>query len=152
MKTSIIIIILALIVISIFIFSKQSDDTKTIVGSINDIESNIDKVMKSNKKGAFLIATIQGINDFIQFTGNTTGVQLDFPLVTDRQKSMEMVYRSVAKELNLVIVENKGTSGHNFLDIDIKGTATQIAIISRILMEKLFMVNQSTKIEYELKS
>jgi hypothetical protein len=150
MKPLIIIILIVVIAISIFIFSNQSRNTKIIVGSINDIEPNIDKIMKSNQKDAFLIVKIKGTDDFIQFTGDTKGVQLDFPLVTERQKSMEVAYKQVAKELNLAIVENRGSSGDNFLDINIKGTSVQIADISRIILEKMFKVNSSSKIEYEL--
>jgi hypothetical protein len=150
MKIAIIIFALVLIAFFIFIFSKRSDDTTTSVGSIDDIENNIEKIMRSTKKDAFLIAKVHGTSDFIQFTGDAKGVQLDFPLVTDRQKSMETAFRSVAKELNLEIVGNRGSGGQNFLDIDIKGTTAEITVIARTLMEKLFRVNQNTKIEYEL--
>jgi hypothetical protein len=150
MKITLIILALVLIALFIFIFAKRSDDAMTSVGGIDDIEGNIEKIMRTTKKDAFLIAKVHGTSDFIQFSGDAKGVQLDFPLVTDRQKSMETAFRSVAKELNLQIVENRGSGGEHFLDIDIKGTAAEISFIVRTLMEKLFRVNQSTRIEYEL--
>lgn len=150
MKPLIIIILIFVVAISFFIFSNQTSTPKTIIGTINDIETKIDSVMRSTNKYAFMIVKIQGTDDFIQFTGDKEGVQLDYPLITDRQKSTEAAYRQVAKELNLVIVENKGSSGDNFLDIDIHGPATQIANTSRILLERMFKINSNTKIEYEL--
>ena len=150
MKIAIIIFVLIVASLFIFIFLKRSDDTTTWVGNVDEIESNIEKIMRSTKKDAFLVAKVRGTSDFIQFTGDAKGVQLDFPLITDRQKSMESAFRSIAKELNLEIVENAGSGGDTFLDIDIKGTAAEIAVIGRTFMENLFRVNQSTKIEYEL--
>ncbi len=92
----------------------------------------------------------RGWRNRIQFTGDAKGVQFDFPLVTDRQKSMESTFRSIAKELNLEVVENRGSGGDMFIGIDIKGTAAEIAVIARAFMEKLFRANRGTKIDYEL--
>jgi hypothetical protein len=148
MKILIIIFALVLVSLAIFLLSSRPNDTATSVGSIDDIESNIEKMMRSSKQDAFLIVTVYGTSDFIQFTGDAKSVQLDFPLVTDEQKSMETAFRSVAKELNLNTVENRA-GDEIFLDIDIKGTAAEISIIAKALIIKLFMVNQNTKIEYE---
>jgi hypothetical protein len=150
MKIAIIIFALVLVAFFIFIFLRRPDDTMTSIGSIDDLKSIIEKIMKSTKEDAFLIAKVHETSDFIQFTGDAEGVQLDFPLITDRQRSMEAAFRSVAKKLNLQIVENRGSGGDTFLDIDIKGNAAEVAVIAKIFMEKLFGANRSTKIEYEL--
>jgi len=46
-------------------------------------------------------------------------------------------------------VENKGSGGEKFLDVTIKGTAAEIAVIVKALMEKLFRMNHNMKIRYE---
>ena len=150
MKIGIIIFTSILIALLLFILLKRSHDSTISVGSIDDIERNMLALMTSGKEGAFLIVTVQGTNDFIQFTSDASSVQLDFPLVTERQKSLEMIFRSAAKGLDLEIVENRGSGGEIFLDITMKGTAAEIAVIARALMEKLFTINQGVKIQYEL--
>ena len=93
MKISIIIVfVLVLIGVFIYRFFKHSDNTATSIGSIDDLESHIEKMMKSTMTGAFLIVKVYGTSDFIQFSGSERNVQLDFPLVTDRQKSMEAAW------------------------------------------------------------
>lgn len=150
MKTAIIIFVFLIVIAFILVSSNQSDRTTTSVGSIDDIGNYIEKIIKSGNKYAILIATIHGSSDFIQFTANEKGAQIDFPLITDRQKSMEALFRSVVKELNLEIVENRGSNGQSFLDVNIEGSAAEIAFIVKRIMEGLFKVNQDTKIEYKM--
>jgi hypothetical protein len=107
-------------------------------------------MMLSSKKDSFVIAMVHGTDDFIQFSGNTENVQLDFPQITDRQKGMEVEFRTVAKEMNLNLVENRGSGGELFLDIDLKGTPTEISSIARTFMERFFGLSQDTKVEYKL--
>lgn len=97
-----------------------------------------------------MIAKVHGTNDFIRFNSDTKSVELDFPLVSDRQQSMEEAFRSIAKEMNLKVVENRRTAGQTFLDIYIKGTSAEISVVGQTFIEKFFKVNQDTKIEYEL--
>ncbi len=143
-------IIFALVLIALVLFFSLNDhDTTVSVGSIDDIEKNIEKLMRSSKEAAFLIATVHGTDDYVQFTADAKSVQLDFPLITDRQKSLEMAFRSVSKELGLEIMENSGSGGEKFLDITIEGTATEIAVVAASLMKKLFRIDRNEKIRYE---
>jgi hypothetical protein len=150
MKIALIIIVLVVIIIVAFLFLYRVDDTMVLIGTMKDLESSIEKMMLSSKKDSFVIATVHGTDDFIQFSGNTKNVQLDFPQITDRQKSMEVEFRTVAKEMNLNVVENRGSGGELFLDIDLKGTPTEISSIARTFMERFFGLSQDTKVEYKL--
>jgi hypothetical protein len=151
MKIGMIIFAFVLIALFLFIllFLKQSDDTTVSVGSIDDIESNIEKLMRSGEEDAFLIATVHGTGDYVQFTADAKSVQLDFPLITDRQKSLEMAFRSVSKGLGLEVMENSGSGGEKFLDVTIEGTAAEIAVVAASLMKKLFRIDQNEKIGCE---
>ena len=149
MKITIITFTLILIAFLAFKFLSKSNDSVTSIGNVDSIESIIINLMKSTNEYAFLIIKIHGTEDFIQFTGDAKGVQLDLPLITDRQKDLESAFRSAVNELNLKVIENKGSDGSRFLDIDLNGNAFEITNIVKIFIEKLFNVNSSTKLVFE---
>ena len=149
MKITIIIFALTLIAFLAFNFLSKSNDSVTSIGNVESIESIIKSLMKSTNEYAFLIIKIHGTEDFIQFTGDAKGVQLDLPLITERQKELETAFWHVGKDLNLKVVENKGSDGSRFLDIDLNGNAFEITNIVKIFIEKLFNVNSSTKLVFE---
>jgi len=148
----ILIVIFAIIVLGTFLLvrSKQNQEIPKIKGSLNELEENISKLMGSNNDNAFLIVEVSGTEDFIQFSGDDKGVQLDFPLVTERQKEMEAQIRQSAKNQNLAIIENKGSDGSRFLDIDIDGNPFKIAEISKDLLKNIYGVNESSTLMYQI--
>ena len=150
MELALAIIVFVVIVLVAFLFLYQPDNTEDLVGTTKDLENYIGIMMLSAEKYAFVIATVKGTRDFVQFSGNTKNIRLDFPLITDRQKSMEAAFRTTAKEMDLKIIENRGTGGEVFLDIDLKGTITEISVAARTFMERFFSITQDTKIKYRL--
>ena len=146
------IVIIAIIILGVFLLmrSKQNQEIPKIQGSLKDIEENLSKLMVSNNDHAFLIVEVFGTEDFIQFSRDHKGVQLDFPLVTDRQKKMEEKIRQSAKNQNIAIIENKGSDGSRFLDIDIDGSPSEIAEISKGLLKNIYGVNESTTLMFQL--
>ncbi len=149
MKITLILIALILIAFFSFNFLSKSNDSVTSIGNVQNIENIIENLMKSTNEYAYLIIKIQDSEDFIQFTGDAKGVQLDLPLITERQKELETAFWHVGKDLNLKVVENKGSDGSRFLDIDLNGNAFEITNIVKIFIEKLFNVNSSTKLVFE---
>jgi hypothetical protein len=150
MELALAIIVFVVIVLVAFLFLYQPDNTEDLVGTTKDLENYIGIMMLSAEKYAFVIATVKGTRDFVQFSGNTKNIRLDFPLITDRQKSMEVAFRTTAKEMDLKIIENRGTGGEVFLDIDLKGTTAEISVAARTFMERFFGITQDTKIKYRL--
>ena len=146
----IIFVFIILIAFLAFLFLYRPDSTEDLVGTIKDLENYIGIMMLSAEKYAFVTATVKGTKDFVQFSGNTKNIRLDFPVITDRQKSMEAAFRTTAKEMDLKIFENRGTGGEIFLDIDIKGTTAEISAIARTFMERFLGITQDTKIKYRL--
>lgn len=148
----ILIVIFAIIILGAFLLvrSKQNQEIPKIQGSLKDLEANLSKLMGSNNDHAFLIIEVSGTEDFIQFSGDDKGVQLDFPLVTDRQKEMEAQIRQSAKNQNLAIIENKGSDGSRFLDIDIDGSPSEITEISKALLKSIYRVNESSTLMFQL--
>ena len=146
----IVFVVIVLIAFLAFLFLYRPDNTEDLAGTIKDLENYIGIMMLSAEKYAFVIATVQRTKDFVQFSGNTKNIQLDFPLITDRQKNMEAAFRTTAKEMDLKIIENRGTGGETFLDIDLKGTTAEISLVARTFMERFLGITQDTKIKYRL--
>jgi|GEM_PF-2566033 hypothetical protein len=144
------IIVFVVIILITFLFLYRPDNTEALVGTAKDLENFIGIMMLSTEKYAFVIATVKGTRDFVQFSGNTKNIRLDFPLITNRQKSMEAAFRTTAKEMDLKIIENRGTGGEAFLDIDFKRTTAEISVVARTFMERFFGITQNTKIKYRL--
>ena len=149
MKIVIIIIASILIAFLAFKFLSKSNDSITTIGSVDSIESIIENLMKSTNEYAYLIIKIHGTEDFIQFTADANGVQLDLPLITDRQKDLGSAFRRAGSDLNLEVIENKGTDGSPFLDINLNGNAAEITNIINQFIGKLFNVSPSTKLVFE---
>jgi len=105
-------------------------------------------ISTSPSAGAFLIVTVSGTEDFLQMTGDTSGVQLDFPLITGRQISLESRIRMVAEGRGLVLVENSGSDGSRFLDIDLSADPVEAARASEILLREVFGVTDATSLEF----
>lgn len=147
----IILFIAVAILVSFLAFKllSKSDYSSTEIGNTDNIEGLIKKLMKSTNETAFLRIQIQDTEDFIQFTGDATGVQLNLPLITDRQKSLGPAFSEVGAELDLQVIENEGTDGSKFLDIDINGNETEISNTVQKFIGKLFNANPSTKLVFE---
>lgn len=150
MKTLIIIFSIGLISLLLYSCLKGSDETNSFMGTVDDIQTTIEKLMKSQKDDAFLIITIQGTEDFIQLTGDINGVQLDFPLITSRQNELETYFWKAAEDLDLKVVENKGSDGSRFLDIDINGNASNVSDLVKTFISNFLSVNRGTKLEFEV--
>jgi len=120
------------------------------MGTVDDIPINIEKLMKSKKDDAFLIIKVQGTGDFIQFTGDIDGIQLDFPLITSKQKKRETDFWGAARDLNLDVFENKGSDGSRFLDIDINGSTSAVSDIVTLFIARFLSVTKDTALEFEI--
>jgi hypothetical protein len=118
-------------------------------GNIANIEEHIDNLMKSTNETAFVRICIHGTGDYIQFTGSTGGVQLDMPIISPRQKNLELDFRQACMDLNLKYYETIGSDGSLFLDTDINKNAFETSDIVKKFMGKLFNVTSNTKLVFE---
>jgi len=75
---------------------------------------------------------------------------LDFPLITPRQNKLETSFWNAAKDLNLDVVENKGSDGSRFLDIDINGSASAVSDIVKLFIARFLSVTRDTALEFEI--
>lgn len=117
-------------------------------GSPEELDDLVARLMKSTREGAFLIVQVEHGDDFLQMTGGSSGVQIDFPLVTERQKGFELKIRRSAAHQGLRVVENYGTDGSRFLDIDIHDGPGRIAAVCRELMGDIYGTPRQAKFRY----
>ncbi len=109
-------------------------------GRVFDIAPYVDRLMRSKDAYAFLIITIAHSDDFMQLTGAERGVQIDFPLVTPRQRGFEDKVREVASRKGLEVVENLGSDGTRFLDMNVNGESREVAAVCSKVLREVFSV------------
>ena len=103
------------------LYRMTSDFTKTERGRASDIPSLVERVMLSPAEDAYLIINIHQDSAFMQMTGDENGVQLDFPLITPRQRSLEGRIREAATRLGLEAFDVDGSDDARFLDVEVNG-------------------------------
>jgi hypothetical protein len=114
------------------------------------LRGHLEKLLNTQSEdGAFLIVTLCSSDDFLQLTGDSRGVQLDFPLVTARQISFESAIKQVAAREGLQLIENKGEDGARYLDMDMPMDVTETTRIVSVFLRDVFRVNERTMLEYE---
>ena len=124
-------------------------DTPDHQDRLSDLETHLAALMRSAAPDAFLIIEIAGTPDFLQFTATESMVQLDLPLVTERQALLEPKLRAIAQELDLELYESKGSGEDRFLDIDLHGTAAEIAPTVQEVLRRLYEVESERALHFE---
>ena len=113
------------------------------------LQAHIERLMVSPRPDSFVIVTVKGTGDFIQFTGDQTGVQLDFPIITARQKTKEQRFRETARKQGLAVIESKGSDGSRFLDINIEGSPSEVSRVARAFAAEFLDVTDDSDLEYK---
>jgi hypothetical protein len=124
---------------------------KRTAGRSSDIKASLSRLMYSSSsvERDYLIIRVGGTEDFIQFTGDAKGVQIDFPLVTARQRSNERKIKEIAAGLSLEFRETRGSDGSRFLDCDYSENVEKVASVCRELLSKIYGVTDDTELIFE---
>lgn len=122
--------------------------THRITGSAAELELRISHLMHSGRQ-TFLIVRIAGTKDFLQLTATKDSAQIDFPLITDRQRELEPKIRQAAADLGLDFGETRGSDGGRFLDCDLRGTSLEVAEVCRQLLTRVFGMPTDGPVAYE---
>ena len=112
------------------------------------LEPHISRLMGSTSQ-TFLIVHVADTKDFLQLTASPDGAQIDFPLITERQRALEPKIREAARELRLDFRETLGSEGSRFLDCDFAGTSQQIANACRTLLTRVFGISEDAPLVFE---
>ncbi len=120
-----------------------------IRGTAALLEAQTSRLMRSPEQ-TFLVVRVAGTKDFIRLmAAPDLGVQIGFPLITERQRAMEPKIRQAAGELQLVFHETRGSNGSRFLDCDFKGGAREIADACRQLLVHVYGISDATPLSFE---
>lgn len=143
--------IIVLVVLGFVVYSSmnRTEETDPVKGSLNDVERFISGLMSAEGENGVLIITLSGTTKFVQFNGSRKGVQMDFPLVTDEQKTRRDSILAAAKSLGLVHVLNKGSDGAEFIDFNLTDTAPAISKTIRDMLSQLYEANEATEFEFQ---
>jgi len=146
---SIILIVIAFVFYLYFAVKEGRSLPFNFTGNQSQVTDIIKNLLFSNQDDSFVIIKVSGTENFLQFTGHDQGIQLDFPMATDQQKTLKETIVQVGSDLGLKFEENTGTDGTLFLDFNISGEPENIGVAVNTFLEKVFKTNKSTKLEYE---
>lgn len=127
------IVLAVLVVVMLFFWRGRSTTTLRPATPPGRLEDAIAGLLTSEQSDAFLIVDIRGSEDFLQFTAVPGSVQMDFPLITDRQKQVRARLEQAAESAGLKPA-NRDTGGEESLNYVIDGnTASITATVRRVL-------------------
>jgi hypothetical protein len=127
----------------------MSSSLESESGRIFDLAPYVDRLMRSSNPYEFLIIKIVHSEDFMQLSGNPSGVQVDFPLITPRQLSFEEKIKRVAGREGLEVVETHGSDGSRFMDINLNGESRVIAAICSKVLREVYSVSGDAELLFE---
>jgi hypothetical protein len=122
--------------------------TQRIRGTAAELEPRISRLMQSSSQ-TFLVVQVTGSKDFLQLTAAPNGAQIDFPLITDRQRALEPKIREAAEELRLDLHETRGSNGGRLLDCDFRGSPREIADACHQLLTRVFGISEDASLTFE---
>jgi len=121
-----------------------------ICGKFRHLPQRFSELINGIPKIESLIIGIGTTDDFIQFSRDATVIELDFPLITERQKELEDDYRKICSDLGIDLIETTGSDGSRFLDADVPTDPEDLARISQTFLTRLYDADESTKLRFTL--
>lgn len=118
------------------------------LGGWDDIEGYVVRLANAPDYGV-LVITIDGSEDFLQFSASRGTVQMDFPLVTPTQQSREQAIREFFRARGHTLIENRGSEGSRFLDWDFAGDPIVVADLTKIVLTSLFGATEATRFRFQ---
>jgi hypothetical protein len=115
----------------------------------DELRDYVGRLMRADDDTAFLVVTVAGSEDFLQLSGDSEGVQIDFPLITGRQRGLESSIRATAEREGLAVLENLGSDGSRFLDVNMKADAGEVARVCRAFLREVFGAGEGTRLEFK---
>lgn len=119
-------------------------------GRLVDLERHLSKLMSHSTHWETLVVEIVGTVDFFQYSTDKSVLQLDLPLVTDRQKELQPLAESVLRDLGQEPYITKASLGDSFLDCDLKGTLRDYATVSIVFAKGVFAISEETPVTFNL--
>jgi hypothetical protein len=142
--------IIFLIIIIFLVVKKEQKVSKPIEIDINELAGYLEQLQMATANDAYLIVSLKNSENFIQFTSDRAGFQMDFPLVSASHKNLKNKFLSIASEFGLNVDRTKSLSGSDeFLDINLNGLHTTVCTIIISFTKKLFDLGDNEIIKIE---
>ncbi len=142
-------IIVVVVVVLIFWMMKPQSTSPGSQAVLSDVPRYLEALLKSDDPHAFLIITHESSGDFLQFTAGENIVQMDFPLITEQQKSKAEKLKSTCSSLGLVLEEYTGSDGSKFYDWNLSGNPEEMFKIIAPVFIQAFGVKSEDVISFE---
>ena len=119
-------------------------------GTLADLDWYLAKLMSTSTPWECLVVRIVGTEDFFQYSTDKTELQLDLPLITDRQKELQPLAESVLREFGQEPYITKASLGDRLLDCDLKGTRHDYTTVSMAFAKRVFGIVDETPVTFDL--
>jgi hypothetical protein len=126
--------------------SDSSNPEEWRAGDLRDLPDYFVALRNARSADAFLVLEVQQTGDFLQFTASSSLIELDMPLITQRQRDLEPMFRAAAHGLGLVVRVTAGSDGSQFLDIDLHGSTLDAADVASEFIVRLFDIKRDAAI------
>lgn len=119
-------------------------------GGFAHLPSQFDCLINGAPKVHGLVVKVVGTSDFIQFSRFRDHIQVDFPLVTDRQKSLRNKYQKEVEALGYSVDISEGDDGASFLDFDAIADPGKLSDLCATLLKNTFGLTGSERLKMVL--
>jgi len=139
-------ILVVIFLVMSFLARKKGSNAKT--GTTIDIEKYISGLKDSTNKQSFLILKVEGTDQFTQLTQNDDKIKLNFPLITDEQKSRKATIKKIAEDMKLELTSSTIKTGSEFLDFNLHGDSEYLSKTVEQIMIRLFEIDNKTSLSF----
>ena len=144
-----VIIIIVVVVVLILWMMKPQSTAEATQGTLSDIPRYLEALLKSDDPHAFLVITHESSGDFLQFTAGEDTIQMDFPVITEQQKSKAEEIKNTCSSLGLTLEENAGSGGEKFYDWNLSGTPYEMSATIATVLKQTFGVNPQNQLIFQ---
>lgn len=114
-----------------------------------DLVPNIERLLLSKAVDAYFVIAIADSPDFVQLYGSDGTAFLNFPLFTERQKSLRSEVVRMCREFDLELTVNQMPGGQENLDCALPRSAGEIGVIIKKFLERMYSVDEETALILE---
>ncbi len=128
--------------------SQRVAQESSVQGTRSDISRCVSALMASNNPRAFLIISMHATDNVVQFTGDSGGVQMDFPMADESQKRMRSRIEEECASCGLARLVTRGSDGTEFWDYDIVGEPAIVAKTAQDVVIQIFSLEASSRLTF----
>lgn len=142
--------IIAIVVFVFLVWALMPSSKIVKKGGFSHLDHQFNCLINGQPKVRTLIVEVIGTTDFIQFSHFRDHIQVDFPLVTERQNSLRDQYRREVEKLGYSAEVSKGSNGASFIDFAVPADPNKVSETCATLLKGTFKLTGSEKLKMVL--